>query len=160
MDKKKIKFEFTRKGQNKFLLTKLSQRLPNTEGDYVFIDTNGKSCKSGFITAQFEDLNGRTRYIGVLRYEKVMHDIYYFVSDISRKSSWYLLYYNFKYRDVDKIYLDIVWCFSKYHGKEVDEKCSLKILDGLWENIKQAAKIYKASKYNASRIQHNERYRR
>lgn len=152
MDKKTIKFELTREGLNKFFLTKLPQRLPNAEGDHVFIDTNGKSCKSGFVTAQFEDSNVRTRYIGALRHERVMHDIYYFVSDTSIKSSWYLLYYDFKFGELGKTRLDIVWCFSKYRGKEADEMYSLKILDGLWEDMKRAAKNYRASKYNASRI--------
>lgn len=152
MDKKTIKFELTREGHDKFFLTKLPQRLPNAEGDHVFIGTNGKSCKSGFITVQLEDPNVRTRYIGALRYERVMHDIYYFVSDTSRKSSWYLLYYDFKFGDVDKTRLDIVWCFGKYRGKEIGETYDMRILDGLWEDMKRAAKTYKASKYNASRV--------
>jgi hypothetical protein len=166
MDKRKIKFKFIREGLNKFSIIKLPQESNKLlhRNNYVFIDTNGKSCKSGFIIAYFEDFDSGTRYVGryvgsVLRYEKVMHDIYYFVGDTSRVSSWYLLYYNFNHRDVDKTDLDIVWCFSKYRGKEEGETYDMEILDGLWKDMRQATRQYKIKRY-ASRIQHYERYRR
>lgn len=152
MDKGTIMFKLTRVGNDKFFLTKLPKRLPNTGGRYVFIDTNGKSCKSGFITAKFEDLNRRTRYIGVLRYEKVMHDIYYFVRALPRKSNWYLLYYDFKIGDPDTVTLDVIWCISKYSEDKVGEKVLMNTLDGMWNNIRQAVKNYKARKYNAGRV--------
>lgn len=163
MDKRKIKFKFIREDYNKFSIIKLPQKSDTQHrNNYVFIDTNGKSCKSGFIIAYFEDsnFNSCVRYIGsVLRYEKVMHDIYYFVSYPSKISTWYLLYYNFNHSDVDKTDLDIVWCFSKYRDEEKGEKYDMEILDGLWKDIKLATRQYKIKRY-ASRIQHNERYRR
>lgn len=163
MDKRKIKFKFIRECYNKFSIIKLPQKSDTRHRDnYVFIDTNGKSCKSGFIIAYFEDFNFNrsVRYIGsVLRYEKVMHSVFDSISYPSKTSTWYLLYYNFNCRDVGKTDLDIVWCFSKYRGKEVGETYDMEILDGLWKDIKQATRQYKIKRY-ASRIQHNERYRK
>lgn len=154
MDKKKIMFELTRVDYNKFFLTKLPTRLPNTGGRYVFIDTNGKSCKSGYITAYFEDSDRGARYIGgELRYEKVvMAGLYSTVRALPRKSTWYLLYYDFKIGDPDTVTLDIIWCFSKYRDNEVGEKVFMNLLDGMWDNIRQVVKNYKARKYNAGRI--------
>lgn len=153
MDKKEIMFELIREGQNKFSLTKLPQRLPNNEGKYVYIDTNGKSCKSGYITAYFEDPKRDVMYIGSkLRYEKVVHGISRAFNNHHRKSCWYLLYYDFKCRGVDKTNLDIIWCFSGYNSKDVGEKSFLEMLDGLWEDMRQTARNYKVRKYNASRI--------
>lgn len=153
MDKGTIMFELTRKGYDKFFLTKLPQRLHNKEGKYVFIDTDGKSCKSGYITAYFEDFNRGTRYRGSkLRYEKVVvSGLYPFISCSPRKSTWYLLYYNFKYGDPDTVTLDIVWCFSKYREETVD-KYIYNTLYELWKNILQAVKNYNARKYNAGRV--------
>ena len=154
MDKKKIMFELTRVGNDKFSLTKLPTRLPNTGGRYVFIDTNGKSCKSGYITAYFEDSDRGARYIGnKLRYEKVvMAGLYSTVSALPKKSTWYLLYYHFKIGDPDTVTLDVIWCFSKCREDKVGEKVFMNLLDDMWYNVKQAVKNYKARKYNASRI--------
>ena len=154
MGKKKIMFELTREDHDKFSLTKLPQRLPNNEGKYVYIDTNGKSCKSGYITAYFEDSDRGARYIGnKLRYEKVvMAGLYSTVRTLPRKSTWYLLYYDFKIGDPDTVTLDVIWCFSKCREDKVDEKVFMNLLDDMWDNIRQAVKNYKARKYNASRI--------
>lgn len=164
MDKRKIKFKFIREGLNKFSIIKLPQESDKRHRDnYVFIDTNGKSCNPGFITAYFEgpNFNRGVRYIGnVLRYEKVIHSIFEFVSSSSKISTWYLLYYNFKHGGIEKTDLDIIWCFSKYRDIEEGEECRLETLDGLWKDMKRAAENYKAGKYNVSRIRHNKRYRR
>lgn len=148
MDKGTIMFELTRVGNDKFFLTKLPTRLPNTGGRYVFIDTNGKSCKSGYITAYFEDSNRGAKYIGgELRYEKVVTArLYHTVRALPRKSNWYLLYYDFKIGDPDTVTLDIIWCFSKYSEDKVGEKVLMNVLDGMWDNIRQAVKSYKAKK--------------
>ena len=116
MDKKKIMFELTRVGNDKFFLTKLPTRLPNTGGRYVFIDTNGKSCEPGYITAYFEDSDRGAMYIGnKLRYEKVvMARLYSTIDSSPIKSTWYLLYYYFKIGGPDTVTLDIVWCSSNY----------------------------------------------
>ena len=149
-----IMFELTRKGYDKFFLMKLPQRLHNNEGKYVYIDTNGKSCKSGYITAYFEDSDRGARFIGSeLRYEKVvMAGLYSTVRALPIKSTWYLLYYDFKIGGPDTVTLDVIWCFSKYRDNEVGEKVLMNTLDGLWDNILQAVRNYKARKYNASRI--------
>lgn len=149
-----IMFELTRVGNDKFFLTKLPKRLPNTGGKYVFIDTNGKSCKSGYITAYFEDSNRGAKYIGgELRYEKVVTaGLYYTIRALPRESNWYLLYYDFKIGDPDTVTLDVIWCFSRYSEAKVGEKVLMNTLDGLWDNIRQAVRNYKARKYNASRI--------
>lgn len=154
MDKKKIMFELTRVGNDKFFLTKLPTRLPNTGGRYVFIDTNGKFCEPGYITAYFEDSDRGAVYIGnKLRYEKVvMARLYSTIDSSPIKSTWYLLYYDFKIGGPDTVTLDVIWCFSKYREKGVGENIYKNILDGLWDNIRQAVKNYKAIKYNASRI--------
>ena len=154
MDKKKIMFELTRVGNDKFFLTKLPKRLPNTGGRYVFIDTNGKSCKSGYITAYFDDSERGTRYIGSeIRYDRVvMAGLYSTVRALPIKSTWYLLYYDFKIGDPDTVTLDVIWCISKYSEDKVDENFFMNTLDGIWDNIRQAVKNYKARKYNASRI--------
>lgn len=154
MDKKKIIFELIRESYDKFFLTKLPQRLPNNKGKYVFIDTNGKSCKSGYITAYFEDSNRYARFIGnELRYEKVvMAGLFPIVNYSPIRSTWYLLYYDFKHGNVDTVTLDIIWCLSKYREKGVRENIHKNILEGLWDNVKQSVKNYRARKYNASRI--------
>lgn len=147
-------FELIRVGNDKFSLTKLPQRLPNNEGKYVYIGTNGKSCKSGYITAYFEDSDRGAMYIGnKLRYEKVvMARLYSTIDSSPIKSTWYLLYYDFKIGDPDTVTLDVIWCFSKCREDKVDEKVFMNLLDGMWDNIRQAVKNYKARKYNASRI--------
>ena len=49
MDKRKIKFKFIREDYNKFSIIRLPQESDRLHRDnYVFIDTNGKSCKSGY----------------------------------------------------------------------------------------------------------------